>query len=51
VGDAILGIGSVSIAVLLLIIVEGTFAVIFLAILGLVTEVVGLLTRRTVAAR
>jgi hypothetical protein len=48
-GGVILAIGVVSVAALLLVVVEGTFAVIFLAIPGLLAVAAGLLGRRTVA--
>jgi hypothetical protein len=48
-GSVILALGLVSIAALLLIVLEGTFAVIFLAIPGLFAVAAGLLARRTSA--
>ena len=50
-GTAILGLGAVSIAALLVIVAEGTFAVIFLAIPGLLAVIAGLLARRATASR
>jgi hypothetical protein len=46
-GSVILAIGLVSIASLLLVVVEGTFAVIFLAIPGLLAVTAGLSARRS----
>ncbi len=49
-GNVILALGLVSVGSLLLIVVEGTFAVIFLAIPGVLAVLGGLLARRSGAA-
>jgi hypothetical protein len=49
-GSVILALGVVSIASLLLVVAEGTFAVIFLAIPGLLAVAAGLLARRTASS-
>jgi hypothetical protein len=48
-GGAMLGLGAVSILALLVIVAEGTFAVIFLAVPGLLAVVAGLMARRSAA--
>ena len=48
-GTAILGLGILSILALLVIVAQGTFAVIFLALPGLLAVVSGLLARRGAA--
>lgn len=49
-GAAIVGLGLVSIAALLAIVLAGTFAVIFLAIPGVLAVVAGVLARRSKAS-
>ena len=48
-GSAILGLGAVSVAALLVIVAEGTFAVIFLAVPGVLAIVAGFLARNAAA--
>jgi len=48
-GNAIVGLGAASIASLVVIVAEGTFAVVFLAVPGLLAVIAGLLAKRTAA--